>query len=576
MNLKKSLLCTISLFLAGLLLSGSELTPGACGAEKEMKPVLVASASGVDRFWEGIERIGEVMGYKDNVVGFRMVFGETQGVDTTKPLGFIVLANEKDYVAYSFFPVADFDALEIGMLDKSTWNINEEKGRRIFISEDGKRMELIQRDGWLFVVEEGKGELIPAGDPSELTKSLNEDFLIGVKVDPAHCPKALLDTLFAWFRQQSANTDASVLEQMNRLSAFVTLLSEDVISFDLGLNIDDNGNLSLVSSIKPEPGTEFAKAMEQSVSMKTKWSSLFESDAVFAGYLTEASTPELKEYTRESYQISFDNMLSEMEIYLDEDDNIDLVKGILSDFQAIVEDMLVRDKVDGAVSLTQESILMFGSDMTDTDKAREFLKKLQTWIQESEPELADKFVLDAPAVGEYQVSTFILPFDDIAALSETVAMASLFEERELAFVVGVGKDSVIMLAGLDAETTLAKFNEVAAAPVTETELPEIRSYLAFPKLGELLSVFISAEANESDFLPVLAKIMSNASAEARIEGRAQFNDGAILNDCVVKGECFAMIGDLIRAVASEEAYDPDLDESELFEEEETAEEEEAL
>ena len=102
----------LALFLVGLVTT----VPAVANADLN-KPVLVVSIESYDRVMDDLEQLGQIanMGGIKNMaelmVTLRTGGRGLEGLDKTRPVGFLMLLNETDMVDFSFVPVTDIDKL---------------------------------------------------------------------------------------------------------------------------------------------------------------------------------------------------------------------------------------------------------------------------------------------------------------------------------------------------------------------------------------------------------------------------------------------------------------------------------
>jgi len=108
--MKKRFLSVCVSFFALTLLSCSSLF--AAG----YKPVAVVSAASYDSIDQSAAKVLETAGFEEIHSVLAMSLDGIDGFDKSKPSGFVLLSNGKEFVPFSFFPIANESPLSPGKI----------------------------------------------------------------------------------------------------------------------------------------------------------------------------------------------------------------------------------------------------------------------------------------------------------------------------------------------------------------------------------------------------------------------------------------------------------------------------
>ncbi|MDO4586367.1 MAG: hypothetical protein Q4C95_03625 [Planctomycetia bacterium] len=548
--------------------------------ESTFQPVVIASFSGYDNFWDSIEKIADLIGYKDSVVATRSIAADVQGLDKSAPIGFLLMTDGDSLLPFGFLPIKSLDELEfIGSEDLKADIEKTEDGT--FLEINSIKLELLEKEGWLFVFEPGKADEIPAGNPVDLLENLNQDYLLAVKMYGQNIPRELIDNLLAPVRQEMAKADS---EQANifdfQMNYFFDVFGE-FQSIITGLNINaESGDLELNFSIVPVQGSIMSSSFkEMSKGRKTQWAHFFDpSQSVFTGISSGILDERHHNYLKEYYGMTFETVFSKLdeiqEAEMDEESEAK-VKQILEKVQEFTNSCLENKTIDFAFSLTNEPQILVGATIKNGQALLDILKIGISILENTNADFAKKYIKLASGMFKgYTVSSFSFPFADIEEYDENANVPESFIDKQAAVIIAIKDDALIFVAGLDKKSVSDKFKSLAKHKRTETEIPKRYIVSSFENLGKVLNNLITEQTPE---VAAILNTMSEAGPDAICYAElVTISESEFVVKEVINGQNFVMIGDIIRGIfetTNDDESEDFEDEEILFDDEETNDEE---
>ena len=547
--------------------------------DKNWRPIAVVGSVGYDALWEAAERLAAEMKLVEAVEAARAIYGDAQGVDREKPFGFVVATDGSEIVPFAFLPVASVEKLEfVGVSDLKEEIETTSEG--MFIG-DSPRWRLLEKDGWLFVFEEGKEDVVPTSDPTAWLGDGGASALT-FQLDLTAFPEELLEAGFAAARQKIAEnaptSDAELeqfeaaLEQFDATLEYYSAIFDSLERFACALNVDAaTGDLVWECSLVCKDGSPLAETLAGTQNAETRWSAIAETpDAVFAVVEAGKYSALDREYLAGQQANAFENFKNALEIGLDSDEEQALAKELLAVFEKLANSASDDGTFDSASALVCGSSVWtaFAVAPIDGSELPDAARKIFDKLKKDEPEFADKideFVkIDTKIVEGFSVSTLDVPFAEFDA-DIPEAFAAYWGDKTLAVRFGTSADAILVVAGIDATVVDAEFARVAAASKTKTPAPK-RSAFAVAPLGRwALEAF-----DESGALTAVARKTMQRIAEAddaRFEVEYAIDGNRLDARYVVKAGVFRLIGDLVRTGLTAGSGDEGEDVDSLFEEE---------
>lgn len=542
-------------------------------AEPEYKTVAAVSFAGYDALRDSVVKIADLAGYKDTVVTFEMMFAQIEGFDKTKPIGAVVLTDGKEFVPFAFLPVAKLDDLQFPGIDEFKEAYDAETGVLTLgdtEDEESKKVELLERDGWLFVTAVGMKDKIPNGDPVALLGGLEKEYLAGGTLNAENISASLVDTLMALLRQKLASLGDETAEALDSLPAAFDYLLESIRTMSGGLAIDlAAGDTRFVCDYTVKAGSPMQKMLEMNVSRTTRWSDFCQREgSVFAFRTSEISGDTEKELALKQTDTSMANVIDRLPEMLDDEDSAAEMKAVLEKLTDVQKKTIERGRADYAASLTNDGLLMFGGDIGGGESLIEAFALLKDYIAKRADEdtlalFKNTIINNEEKASGYTVSTFLLSEETQEAFAQ---IAPQLAEKSLAVLLGVKEDAVILLAGLDKKRISDTFLKLAAAERSEAPLEGEDGLFSLPQVGALLETIVP-EDSAGSMADVFATL-KNGPADAICLCESEITKESASATMTIRGPVYALIGETVRAtMAASESGDDSTDDGDLFEEE---------
>lgn len=518
--------------------------------DKDWRPIAVVASAGYDAVWGAAERVAKELKFAEAVEAARAIYGDVQGVDREKPFGVVVATNGSEVVPFAFLPVASVEKLEfVGASDLKEKIETTPEG--IFFG-DKPRLRLLEKDGWLFVCEAGKENVVPTTDPSLW---LDCDGALSFQVELTALPEELLEAGFAALRQKAAENaptdDEAALEQFDATLEYYSAIFDSLERVRGALNVDAaTGDLVWDCSAVCKDGSPLAETFAGTQNAETRWGAIAETpNAVFAAVQAGKRSALDREFLAKQQAIAFDNFKTALEIGLYSDEERALAEELFAAFEKCMKPATVEGTFDSASAFACEPTVLAsfavapvdGSELTGA--ARKVFEKLKKDVPEA-AEKIDKFVkLDAETVEGFAVSKVDVPFAEFdAELPES--LPAYWNDKTFVVRFGTSADAILTVVGLDSAAVDAEFARIAAASKTKTPAPKRAAFAVAPLGRWALEAFGDSDALTAAARKTLERIAE--ADDARFEVEYAIDGNRLEARYVVKSGVFRLIGDVAR------------------------------
>lgn len=157
------------------------------------------------------------------------------GLDTGRPLGIVVTAQEEMPAVHGFVPVKDLDKL-LTSLQGVIGPADKQDGVRRIAMPGGAALEIIEKDGWAVVSQEG-AESVNA-DPGALIDPLVKAYSMAVQLFPSRMPDPMRAQLQALLEQaqEAAAAQGQPVDGDTMEAALAALAETETIVLGLGVD----------------------------------------------------------------------------------------------------------------------------------------------------------------------------------------------------------------------------------------------------------------------------------------------------------------------------------------------------
>lgn len=539
----------------------------------EMKPIAAVSVSAYDQIDSSIAKILDTAGYKEIYSAVNMLIGGIDGLDKTKPAGFVLLSNGKDIVPFGFMPVADFDELtcpgievlkEKFQYDPKNKTIDLSCGEGDEDDSTGLKEEalvrLVENNDWLFLVPVKQENLVPTDtDPVQFLEGLDGKYMAGGFVYIDQIPEELVDSAFAPLRVEAAK-DEDIAKSLESLGKGIEYLKSAVQKVEFGFSVDQTkGDVVGVTEMIPVSGSSLAESSKETADAKTLWNDFFQPEnAVFACQQSQVFDKALAAFQKENWISSFESAISSIE--KEGGEETEEVRNLLSDLQAWIVKSCDSGQNDFAMSLMSDTTLVIGGTISDGVGLQTLIQKAFT---SAKKELEKEGDIDDPDVKKfvssfkinngkyegYSVSTCVIPEDWFGAAFPGAATGSGYS-----ILVGVSEDAMILIAGPAKKNVSNLFKEKASMKREKASASQ-EWRLSASNLGGFASNLAVTESDET--VKKIVDAVKAGSKDAVITSKAEYSESAVRQTTIIKGEFIKLIGDAVGAVVHDEEDETD-------------------
>lgn len=550
--------------------AANEPTDGA-----KTRPIAVVASAGYDAIWGAAEGVAQALKVAEVVETVRAIYGDVQGLDREKPFAVVVATDGSEIVPFAFLPVASVEKFEfVGVSDLKEKIETTPEG--IFFGDE-PRFRLLEKDGWLFVFEEGKEAFVPTTDPTAWLGDEGGKGVLSVDVDFTAVPEELLEAGFAALRQKIAEIaptdDPSALEEFNASLEYYSAIFDSLERVAWTLNVDAaTGDLVWKATIVCKDGSPLAETFAGAQNAETRWGAIAETPNAVWAVVDAGKRSELdREFLAKQQANAIDKTRLAVEIGLADAEE----RAAAEEFIVVLEKILTSIAADGTVDAASAFacdplVLTTAIAPLDGEETARVVRMFWERWNEREPENAGKIAkfvkIDAETVGDFNVSKIDVPF---AEVEEKIApdWAEYWSDKTLAVRWGTSADAVLLVVGIDSSEADAEFARIAAGAKTKTPAPT-RSAFAVAPFGRWASKAL--EGNEAVPFALRKTLERIAEADdARLEVEYAIEGDRLDARYVVKSGFFRLIGDVVRSrlAANIGSGGEGEDVDELFEEE---------
>lgn len=555
MKLAKLLGAGIAVCFLGLAISSSLLAD-------EFKSVASLSIASYNDIDGRTETFLETIGFEELHNVLAMVTNGIDGIDKSKPVGFVLLSDGNELLPFAFFPIADIDALACPGVEvlKEKLHYNSEK-KTITIRDDEDaiadepgsegELRLIEANNWLFVTPPKFESILPTQtDPTDWLEGLDREYLIGGVLHIDRVPDEVVDSLFSSLRV-AASKDEDVAANLENFSALADYIKANLQSLEFGVAIDaKDGGVTFSSTAVPVPASSYARSLEENANPVTLWSDFYApAHSIFAASKSEVFDSETSKFSREQFDSLIETFLA---VFQSEDEteesNLAAFRDVVRDWQVWVDKNIDTGKTDAAFSVGIDGTISLAATITDgnellplVEQASELLKKQ---LADEKSTDVQKFLgslkINANQYKGFSVSTFVVPISDL--------------DKICAFLIGIKDDAFVMIAGM-ADAGAAKkvvsdlFKEKAGLERTESEAAQGWVF-SVPNLAKFAQTFDEVTANE--IAGSLVQKLSGGSDEAVIVGQTECSAQRCRQSVTIKKELVKLICDTVQQILQSE------------------------
>jgi hypothetical protein len=474
----------LSIFAVALLLCGASRSTAEDG-----KPVIVASATSLDRLLSNVDKLGEMAESQalTNIVKFSAA-NFTKGIDKTKPAGVLVTSDGLGFRTVGFVPVTDFKAV-------MTTLRGEDAGDGAYEVRLGRGRAFAKKQGnWAFLSDNVDSLTDLPEDPEKILDGQEKEYDICVRALVQNIPAHMRDLAMGALKsgvQQADRLDGETEEEFKARMATATAAIDEIVKvidetehLTIGWSVDDKEKKTFIDlNWVAKSGSETAKKFAQYENSTTRFAGFLQEDAAGSLNISGKISKDDADQTVAAMQSMREQMLKEIEkeADFDTDEQRAVAKAAFNNVMDAFEATLDSGKFDMAASvvLKPDSLsVVVGGHVADAAKVEKALKDVVE-LAKDEPDFPGiEFNADSHAGARFHTMSIPVPDRE----------ASKFLGEKLDLVFGFDEKSVYVSCGRDAVETLKKAIDASKAAGEKEVAPVELSIAAGPIVNFAASV----------------------------------------------------------------------------------------
>lgn len=495
------------------------MVPAATAQAQGLKPAVVFSIASIDEQMADAEYLFEAAGQKDAFAFIKFGAGVyLDGLDTTKPIGGVMLLDTGEPTGLAFIPVKDLDKL----LAKIPGGVAPEDvgdGMSKIATPTGEDVYLKETGGYVYLSNEKNNLVAVPADPTTLLAGLDKKYNIAVQANLQNIPEPLKQMAIQGIEQGYQegleggleDEDEDVQELIKKLGGnSVESMKQLVNESDkimLGWGVDSKTKSTYFDfSMTAVQGSKLAGRLATLKDTKSDFSGFLLPDAAATLHFAGDMAPEDKQVLTALMTTMRGTAMKELEA---DEDLTDAQKGAAKEVLGTLLDVFSKTvdggKLDGgaALLLSPGSLTFAGGGKIaggeDLDKT--FKKLIE--LGKAEPEFPE-VKIDADSHGNVKFHTVSVPIPD----DEEDAKAIFGQSMDA--VVGIGPNSTYMAFGKDAVGTLKRIMDASTAGADKVVPPSQLNIALTPILKFAQSV------NEEPGVAVVLEALENSMGKDKI------------------------------------------------------------
>ncbi|MBQ2791121.1 MAG: hypothetical protein IJE97_15905 [Thermoguttaceae bacterium] len=563
-------------------------------AASRTRPIAILSSGGYDALWGATERMAKELKFAEIVETARKIYGDVRGLDREKPFGIVVATDGSTIATFAFLPIENVEKLDFKGSDALKEKV-ETTPEGLFLNA-GTRWRLLEKDGWLFVVEAGKEEAIANVDPTAWLGENGGKGALTVEIDFTVLPQEFLEAGFASLRQKAAeiapveptngggkngdksenaeknDATAAAREQLNATLKYYSAILDSLERVAWTLDVDAaTGALVWNCSIVCKEGSALAETLNGAENAETRWGAIAATpNAVYRAAQAGKYSAADREFQAQASALYLDNFKSGFETALDDAEELAFAEEVFALVEKIAKSTFEDGTVDAASAFACEPVVFSSACAPVAGEAlTNLVRKLVEKLKADRPEDAEKIArfaqVNAETVEGFAVSKLDVPFAEFE--KEGATLPTYWSDKTLAVRLGTTDTAALLVVGLESTEADAEFARIAAAATTKTPVRRRVDFAVAPLGRWALEAFGESEALTGGARRMLKRVAEAEGAGVEVEYKI---DGVRLDARYVASvETFRLIGDLIRIniVANLSSGNEGEDVDELFEEE---------
>ena len=528
---------------------------------QEAKPLVTVAFSGYDEVKRDVAMIGQLGGnakLADALEGMlAMATGGKglEGLDTTKPWGFVVQTEGEKFPMFGFVPVKDFKKLmELGT--QMGLPVKDKGDGAYETTMPGPKVTIKAQGGWAFVTI---GDMEPASlpaDPSAGVGDLPKKYDIAVRASVQNVPEQFKQLFISQMqmgmamagRRTPGESDEEFALRSRMMSQsiqqMVTLVKE-LDEVTVGFAIDQQTKTAYLDmQMTAVPGSKTAQQMAAMTDAKTNLAGFDLPGAALvsqtASNISDADLAQWKNLTKGGR----DKLMKEIANQDLADAELAVAKQIINDLFDVLDKTLDARKVDAGMTVMlapDAATAALGMQIVDAAKVEKILKQVVAEVGKEDAEIVKLVKFDAETHDGVRFHTVSIP---VPADDPDAAKVVKIVGNPLQVVVGVGDAVIYVAGGKNPSSLLKQIIDKSKAEPNKT-IPPSRMTLS----GAPIAKFIAALADDEPQVKQIATMIAGSLEQSVGKDRLTVTTTAIPNGARVRLELEEGILKLIPTMA---------------------------
>jgi hypothetical protein len=450
--------------------------------------------------------------------------GGLEGLDKSKPLGFVVNTDGAGFTPLVFLPVTDADKL---LKSLGAFVASEDAGDGVkkltSTMGAGQAAYLKTKGGWAYVAQNAEALATLPEDPLKSLGGLDKDYDVATRLYLQNVPDLWRSLIIngveqgvkATLRQKPDESEEEFAVRKKLVQAQVdnlVAMINDMDQVTLGWNVDATGKkvyLDIGTTVLADSKTA-KKLAEQYKDLKTDFGGFFRDDAVVAMNGVSKITAEDATATAATFSELRKQLMDQLEKSDDFDNEAQKakVKELANKMMDVLDGMIKGGRFDAGLAVLGDGpfTIAYGMYVPDPAAAEKAVKDVIKLAEEEG--LLAKVEYDAEKKGDVRYHR-ITP--NLGGKDEEVSKVLGPEPK---IIVGIGKNALYVGVGSVASKTLQLLIEESKAAAGKPALP-----MQFSVALEPILKFVAKQDPDNEIIKALTESVAGGQDHVRITGR---------------------------------------------------------
>ncbi|MCL2349186.1 MAG: hypothetical protein FWC50_13125, partial [Planctomycetaceae bacterium] len=245
----------------------------------DMRTAAILSIADANSTVKSLKELTAKAGFPDAMAPLEKNMAAFQSaVDWAKPIGIVLLADDKTFGGYAFLPVADITKLPV--VSQMLADAKKTKdGSYLLPIPNGMSLYIKQSGKWAYVSIVELPKSLPA-DPVKLLEGLDQKYILGAKTNIANLPKELCEGSLAVFRTlaESQAKDEAAADSIAASFDQIEKMLNELKVMQFGLAVSPKSDVIIETNMEAVSGSVLAADIKALIGVKTNMIGFFQPD----------------------------------------------------------------------------------------------------------------------------------------------------------------------------------------------------------------------------------------------------------------------------------------------------------